>query len=295
MAKAYSGVVRNKVSIALTALCLVMSPLRPALHAQQYNAEQPLGASAQNTPAYLQHAGIDQNLNSQLPLQDGFTDESGKAVELGSFFGPRPVMMALVYYKCAMLCPQVLHGMATALSQTGFKAGDQYEVVVTSIDPTDTPADAAKAKQKFVATLQASGASVEHIHFLSGSAKSITDLAHATGFHYVQVPGPDGQMNQFAHSSVIMIATPDGRMSKYLAGVDYPARDVRLALVEASGRKIGSFTDMVLLYCCSYVPTEGRYTVTVLHILALAAVGAIGSMGFMFYLLLKKPRSVARS
>jgi protein SCO1/2 len=92
-----------------------------------------------------------------------------------------------------------------------------------------------------------------------------------------------------------MIATPDGRMSKYLAGVDYPARDVRLALVEASGRKIGSFTDMVLLYCCSYVPTEGRYTVTVLHILALAAVGAIGSMGFMFYLLLKKPRSVARS
>ncbi len=263
----------------------------------QSGPEQPLGSSAQQTPAYLQHAGIDQNLNSQLPLHDHYTDETGKDVELGTYFGPRPVMMALVYFRCAMLCPQVLHGMATALSQTGFTPGKDYEVVVTSIEPTDTPADAASARQKFLSTLGVSGGvsgeAAKHVHFLVGQPAAITDLAHATGFHYVKVPGPDGKMDQYAHSSVIMIATPDGRMSKYLAGVDYPARDVRLALVEASGHKIGSLTDMVLLYCCSYVPTEGRYTVTVLHVLALAAIGAIAAMGFMFYLLMKKPRRLA--
>ena len=263
----------------------------------QSGPEQPLGSSAQQTPTYLQHAGIDQNLNSELPLRDHYIDDTGKDVELGTYFGPRPVMMALVYFRCAMLCPQVLHGMATALSQTGFTPGKDYDVVVTSIEPTDTPADAASARQKFLGTLGVSGGvsgeAATHVHFLVGQPAAITDLAHATGFHYVKVPGPDGKMDQYAHSSVIMIATPDGRMSKYLAGVDYPARDVRLALVEASGHKIGSLTDMVLLYCCSYVPTEGRYTVTVLHVLALAAIGAIAAMGFMFYLLMKKPRRLA--
>ena len=269
----------------------IMLTAAPAF-AQAYNAEQPLGASAQQTPAYLRNSGITQNLNGALPLHDLYTDETGKQLDLATFFGPRPVMMAMVYYKCAMLCPQVLHGMAVALNQSGFQAGDQYEVVVTSIDPTDTSADAAQAKQKFLATLGASATGAQHIHFLTGSQQSITDLAQATGFHYVQVPGPDGRMTQYAHSSVIMIATPDGRMSKYLSGVDYPSRDIRLALVEAGGHKIGSITDLVLLYCCSYVPSEGRYTVTVLHVLALAAIAALGSMALMFYLLAKKPKQV---
>ena len=272
-------------------LFCVLALATPAL--AQYNAEQPLGASAQQTPAYLRNSGITQNLNNSLPLHDFYTDETGKRVDLATFFGPRPVMMAMVYYKCAMLCPQVLHGMAIALNQTGFQPGDQYEVVVTSIDPTDSPADAAQAKQKFLATLGASANGAQHIHFLTGPQQSITDLAQATGFHYVQVPGPDGRMTQYAHSSVIMIATPDGRMSKYLAGVDYPSRDIRLALVEAGGHKIGSFTDLVLLYCCSYVPSEGRYTVTVLHVLALAAIAALASMALMFYLLAKKPKQAA--
>ena len=275
-----------------TFISAVLAVVSLAAHAQS-GPEQPLGSSAQQTPAYLQHAGIDQNLNSQLPLHDHYIDDTGKDVALGTYFGPRPVMMALVYFRCAMLCPQVLHGMATALSQTGFTPGRDYEVVVTSIEPTDTPADAASARQKFLSTLGVSGEAATHVHFLVGQPAAITDLAHATGFHYVKVPGPDGSMDQYAHSSVIMIATPDGRMSKYLAGVDYPARDVRLALVEASGHKIGSLTDMVLLYCCSYVPTEGRYTVTVLHVLAIAAIGALAAMGFMFYLLMKKPRRLA--
>lgn len=259
---------------------------------QQYSAEKPLGASAQKTPAYLKNAGIDQRLNSALPLGDHFRDEAGQDVVLGRYFGQRPVVMALVYFKCGMLCPQVLHGLAGVLPQTGFHAGNQYDIVVASIDPTDTPTDAVEAKQHFVGML-GSAAAAENVHFLTGQQQSITDLADATGFHYVRVPGPDGKMDQFAHSSVIMIATPDGRMSKYLSGIEYQPRDVRLALIEASDRKIGSLSDMVMLYCCNYSPSQGRYTVAVLRVMGIAAMGSVGALIGILYLLSKKPKQLA--
>ena len=147
-----------------------------------------------------------------------------------------------------MLCPQVLHGMAAGLKSSEFTAGKDFDVVVTSIDPTDTPRDAAAAKKSFLAELgDSSGVASANVHFLTGQEPSITALSEATGFHYVRVPGPDGKMNQFAHSSVIMFATPDGRMSEYLAGIDYPSRDVRLALVDASQHRIGTAKDLFLL------------------------------------------------
>jgi len=268
--------------IFLLPICATFAP------AQQYSADKPLGSTAQNAPAYLKNAGIDQRLNSPLPLSDHFRDESGQDVELGRYFGQRSVVMALVYFKCGMLCPQVLHGLAEVLPKTGFKAGDQYEVIVASIDPSDTPADAAEAKQHFVAML---GPDTEaHVHFLTGQQQTITDLAQATGFHYVRVPGPDGRMDQFAHSSVIMIATPDGRMSKYLSGIEYQPRDVRLALIEASNHRIGSFSDIVLLYCCNYSPTQGRYTVAVLRVMSIAAMGSVAALILVLYLLNKKPK-----
>lgn len=258
--------------------------------AQQYSADKPLGATAQKTPAYLKDAGIDQRLNSALPLGDHFRDEAGQDVVLGKYFGQRPVVMALVYFKCGMLCPQVLHGLAQVLPQTGFHAGHQYEVVGTSIDPSDTPTDAAEAKQHFVTMLGSDAAA--HVHFLTGPQQPITDLAQATGFHYVRVPGPDGKMDQFAHSSVIMIATPDGRMSKYLSGIEYQPRDVRLALIEASDRKIGSLSDIVLLYCCNYSPSQGRYTVAVLRVMGIAAMGSVTALVGILYLLGKKPKQL---
>jgi protein SCO1/2 len=260
------------------------------VRAQQYSAEKPLGATAQAPPAYLKNAGIDQNLNSPLPLQDSFRDSSGASVSLASYFTHRPVVMAMVYYKCAMLCPQVLHGMAVALGQTGYTAGKDYDVLITSIDPTDTPSDAAAAKQHFLGMLGNSAASA-NVHFLTGEQPSITRMANAVGFHYVRVPGPDGKMTQFAHSSVIMIATPDGRLSKYLTGIDYQPRDLRLAILEASNHRIGSATDLILLYCCNYSPGEGRYTVSVLRVLGLAGLGSIGAMIALLYLLAKKPRT----
>lgn len=250
---------------------------------------KPMGATAQQKPDYLKNSGIVERLNQPLPLGTAFVNDAGKQVTLGTYFHHRPVAMALVYFKCGMLCPQVLHGMAAGLKGTGLKAGKDYDVIVTSIDPMDTPADAATAKQKFLAELGQPDAG-DGVHFLTGQQASITALSEAAGFHYVRVPGPDGKMDQFAHSSVIMFATPEGKMSQYLAGIDYPERDVRLALVDASHLKIATAKDLFLLYCCNYVPSSGKYTVAVLRVLGLAAMATLLAMIAGFYLLGRKKR-----
>jgi protein SCO1/2 len=271
---------------ALAFAVLLAAPLARA----QYSADQPVGATAQHAPDWQKHAGIDQNLGRPLPLNDAWIDETGRSVKLGDYFHDnRPVMLELMYYNCKLLCPEVLHGMAVALRESGFQAGNQYDVLVASIDPDDKPADAAEKKQHFLSMLDQPSAGGS-VHFITGPQASITDLADATGFHYVRVPGPDGKMDQFAHSSVIMIATPDGRLSKYLFGVDYQSRDVRLALISASTKHIGKFSDLVLLYCCNYSPSQGRYTVAVLRILGLAGVGSILAVILMLYLLSKRPK-----
>jgi protein SCO1 len=275
----------------LRRLCLLLAVIGfviPAL-AQQYSADKPLGASAQSTPAYLKNAGIDQRLGTQIPLNLHFTDSAGAGAPLGKYLGNKPIALALVYYKCAMLCPQVLHGLATSLSQTGYAPARDYDVVVASIDPGDTPADAATARQKFLVEL---GGEVpaDSVHFLTGQQPEITALANAVGFHYVRVPGPDGKMTQFAHSSVIMVATPEGKLSKYFAGVEYQPRDLRLALLEASDHRVGSPTDLILLYCCNYSPSEGRYTVSVLRVLGLAGMATVFALALMLYLLSRKPK-----
>src|SRR5487761_1765622 len=248
----------RRLSGLLTLLLCAVSGA--TLNALQYSADKPLGATAQQLPAYLKHAGVEQRLNQQLPLSALFIDEAGKSLPLGSFFGKRPAVLALVYYKCAMLCPQVLHGLAVGLRETTLLPGKDYDVVVASIDPSDTPADASSARQTFLGELGNPRAS-SATHFLTGTSSSIEALAAATGFHYVRVPGPDGKLDQFAHSSVIMFATPDGRLSKYLSGVEYQPRDLRLALLDASARKISNPADLFLLYCCSYDPAVGKYTV----------------------------------
>ncbi|MFZ0633269.1 MAG: SCO family protein [Acidobacteriaceae bacterium] len=276
-----------RTSILAVALAVLLAaPLARA----QYSADRPVGATAQQAPAWQKHAGIDQNLGHPLPLSDPWIDSAGHNVRLGDYFRDnRPVMLELMYYNCKLLCPQVLHGMAVALRESGFHAGNQYDVLVASIDPADKPADGAAKKQQFLSMIDQPNASGS-VHFLTGPQSSITDLAQATGFHYVRVPGPDGKMDQFAHSSVILIATPDGRVSKYLFGVDYQSRDVRLAIISASTRHIGTLSDLVLLYCCNYSPSQGRYTVAVLRILGLAAIASLLAIILMLYLLSRKPK-----
>jgi protein SCO1 len=275
----------------LWAAIFVLTLAIPAC-AQQYSAEKPVGTAAQSTPAYLQKAGISQNLGNRLPLGDPFTDSTGSSVTLGTYFTHRPVVMALVYYKCAMLCPQVLSGLAKTLRQVGFVPGKDYDVVVTSIDPADTPADGTAEKAHFLNSLGTPDAGA-NVHFLTGPQASITDLATATGFNYVRVPGPDGKMDQFAHSSVIMIATPDGRMSKYLFGIDYQPRDVRLAVIQAGTHHIGSVSDLILLYCCNYSPTAGKYTVSILRVMGLAGMASLFMLLGLFYALSRKPKTTA--
>jgi protein SCO1/2 len=255
----------------------------------QYSAEKPVGTIAQQMPAYLKHAGIEQRLNQELPLGAVVTDESGKVTTLGSYFGKRPVVMALMYYKCVMLCPEVLKGLASGLKQVTLTPGKDYDVVIFSIDPGDTPKDAMGEKERFLEMLGNPGAAAA-THVLTEDPASIAAISGATGFNYVMVPGPDGKMDQYAHSSVIMFATPGGRLSKYISGIDYPARDLRMALLEASEQKISNPADLVLLYCCSYDPVVGKYSVSVLRILGLAGMGALVIMAGMIFLLTRKPQ-----
>lgn len=248
-----------------------------------------MGNVQHGLPAYLKRAGIAQNLNRKLPLSAKFVDATGKTVSLGDYFHTRPVVMANVYFSCGMLCPQVMHGAADALKQTGLKAGKDYEVVITSFDPQDTPQQAAAEKQRFLGWL-GDPAAASGVHFLTGAQPSIDALTDATGFHYVRVQGPDGKMNQFAHSSVIMVATPDGRLSKYFSGIEYAPRELRLAVVEASNHKIGTAADLFLLYCCSYNPSSGRYTISILRVLGFAGMVTILIVLGLLYLLTRKPK-----
>jgi protein SCO1/2 len=267
----------------------------PALHAQGYSADKPLGATAQQLPAYLAHAGIEQRLGQPLPLTATFTDETGRTGQLKNWFDGKPAVMAEIYYKCAMLCPQIVHGLAVGLAQTTLTPGKDYQVLFFSIDPTDTPADAANEKKTFLseAGWSTNSEAANAVHFLTGSPPNIAAMAGATGFHYVPVPGPDGKMDQFAHSSVIMFATPDGKMSKYISGIEYPTRDLRMALLDASQKKISNPVDLIILYCCSYSPVAGRYSVSIVHILSLAGMVTVLVVIGMIFLLTRKPKSLA--
>jgi protein SCO1/2 len=248
-----------------------------------------MGNVQRGLPTYLQHAGISQNLNRELPLSAKFADASGNTVALGKYFHDKPVIMAEVYFSCGMLCPQVMHGAAEALKQTGLKAGKDYEVVITSFDPKDTPQEAAQEKQRFIGWLGDPSAA-PGVHFLTGAQGSIDAITNASGFHYIRIQGPNGKMNQFAHSSVIMVATPDGRLSKYFSGIEYAPRDLRLAVVEASNHQIGTAADLFLLYCCSYNPSSGRYTVSILRVLGIAGMVTILFVGGILFLLTRKPK-----
>jgi protein SCO1/2 len=263
-----------------------------SITAQQYSADRPIGLAAQELPSYLKHAGVQQHLNQTLPLNAVYTDESGRTGPLNQWIGKRPLVIALVYYKCTMMCPQVLHGLAVGLRESNLVAGKDYDVLTFSIDPQDTPTDAGVEKRKFIAEAGMPGLE-SATHFLTAQSAGIQAISEATGFEYVQVPGPDGKMNQFAHSSVIMFVTPDGRLSKYISGIDYPSRDLRLAVLDASQKKISNPVDLFLIYCCNYNPAVGRYSVAVLRIVSIAGAVTVMVVAGMIWLLTRKPRGRA--
>jgi protein SCO1/2 len=217
-------------------------------------------------PEGLQGVGIDQKLDSRVPLDLVFHDEAGRSVALGSFFQARkPVIFVPVYFRCPMLCTQILSGVSSSLKAVSFNPGRDFEVVAFSFDPRDTPGDAESKKELYVKRYGRPGTR-NGWHFLTGDEANIKALTDALGFHYKYDPKND----QYVHASGIMIATPAGRLSHYFYGVEFASRDVRLGLVEASMGKIGNPVDQILLYCFHYDPATGKYGAVVMNMVRFA-------------------------
>jgi protein SCO1/2 len=232
------------------------------------------GMSAKAMPSNLKDVGIDQKLNSQVPLDLSFRDESGQAVTLRKYFTGRPVILSLVYFNCPMLCPDVVMGMTKSLNLVKLDMGKDYDVLTVSFDPKDTPTAAAEKKREWLDSLD-SRDDRRSWHFLTGDQQAISALTQAVGFRYVWDP----ENQQFAHATGIMVLTPEGRVSKYFYGADYSPTDLRFGLIEASNHKIGTLADQVLLFCCKYNVATGRYDLLVSRLLAIAAAITIIVLG----------------
>jgi protein SCO1/2 len=216
---------------------------------------------ASTLPTQLREVGFDQLLGAQVPLDARFKDELGQDVTLGRYFGKRPVLLALVYYECPMLCTMVLNGVVSTLKPLTFDPGKDFELVVVSFNPAEGPQLAAAKRANYLASFGRAGTDAGW-HFLTGPPESIAALTSAVGFRYVY----DEKAKQYAHATGITILTPQGKVARYLFGIDYPPKDLRLALVEAADGKIGNVVDQLMLYCFHYDPQLGRYSATTLAI-----------------------------
>ena len=231
-------------------------------------------------PPSLNGIGIEQKLNGQVPLDTIFHDETGASVPLRHFFGRKTILLAPVYYTCPMLCSQILSGVVSALRPLSLKPGRDFDIVAVSFDPSDTP-QAATAKRDHYSHSYSSKAGTNGWHFLVGNPASIKTLTESIGFHYRWDP----QNKMFVHASGVMLLTPEGRIARYLYGVDYEPKDLKLGLIEASHDRIGSPVDAVLLFCYHYDPTTGKYGAAVINLLRLCAVLTLVLLGFaMFFL-----------
>ena len=233
-------------------------------------------------PPGLEQVGITQKLDTQLPLDLTFRDETGKSVQLKEYFGKKPVIFNFAYYTCPMLCGELLKGLTTSLKGLKFELGNEFDVITVSIDPHDTPETATEKKAEYLQRYghpeRASG-----WHFLTGSQESITALTKAAGFGYSY----NEQTMQFAHATAIMIVTPQGKLAQYFYGVDFAPKDLRLGIVQASNEKIGNLVDQVLLYCYHYDPATGKYGAIVARVLKLSGLATVLGLGLMLVVLVK--------
>jgi len=218
------------------------------------------GLAADARPAALRDVAFDQRLGQMLPLDAALVDESGRAVRLGDYFGRRPVILTLAYYGCPMLCTLSLNGLASALKTLSFDAGREFEVVTLSFEHKETPQQAAAAKKTYIERYGRPQAAAGW-HFLTGDEAAIAAVTGAVGFRYAW----DEETRQYAHPTGVVVATPEGRVARYLYGVEYAPKDLRFALVEASTGRVGTPVDQLLLYCYEYDPVRGRYGATILR------------------------------
>ena len=272
--------VQNRRVFALLA-CVLAMPV--ASSAQMVSAPQVTYRANDPRPDVLRDIGLDQRLNEQVPLDTTFRDETGGAVKLGDYFGRRPVILALVYYQCPMLCGEVLNGLTSALIALKFSAGKEFEVVTVSIDPSDSPQTASAKKEFYVRRYRREGAGVGW-HFLTGDQPSIDALTKAVGFRYKY----DEPSKQFMHASGVMLLTPEGRLSRYFYGIEYAPRDLQLGLVEASHNRIGGLVEQVLLFCYHYDPRSAKYTPMVLSMVRAGGIATVLVLGTFIGVMLRK-------
>ncbi len=240
-------------------------------------------------PPYLENVGIEQHLDAQIPADLAFTDDTGRAVKLGDYFGKKPLILNLVYYRCPMLCGEALAGLTGSMKMIKFDAGNEYDVVTVSFDPKETPEIAAEKKAEYLKRYGRAGAA-NGWHFLTAPAASIAALTKAVGFQYQYDP----KAQQYAHATAIMVLTPQGRISRYFYGVDFPPKDLRMGLVEASTGKIGNAVDQILLYCYHYDPATGKYGAVVSNMLKIGAGLTILLLGGMILIFIRLDRAAPR-
>lgn len=272
-----SGSLRACLIAASIALALLSAPAQ----AQLQGPVQDIGVR----PDLLKDVGVDQKLNQSVPLNLTFRDEHGKPVQLAQYFGQKPVILSLVYYNCPMLCTQVLNGLESSLKLIPMDIGKQFDVVTVSIDPTERPV-LAEAKQALYTGLYGRPNAAQGWHFLTGDEQQIRELANAVGFRYAYDPGS----KQFAHASAIMVLTPEGKISRYFYGIQFPSRDLRLGLVEASEGKIGTPVDQVLLFCYHYDPSTGKYGLLISRLIQAAGAVTVLAIAGLILVLYRKER-----
>ena len=247
-------------------------------------------ASAQERPTILREVGFDQRLDEVVPGDIALRDETGRDVKLADYLGQKPVVLALVYYECPSLCTMTLNGLVSAMNAVSFDAGREYEVVTVSFEPRETPALATAKKDAYLKRYPRPGAAAGW-HFLTGEPEQIARLTRAVGFRYTW----DERIRQYAHPSGVVVLTPQGRIARYLFGIEYAPKDLRFALVEASQGRVGGVVDQAILYCYQYDPMAGKYGAATMRILQVASLLTLGVLGTFIFTMWRRERRSARA
>jgi protein SCO1 len=268
--------------LTLTLLITISSSPQTANAASPSQVNPPVAGSM---PAALKDVDFAPQLNARIPLDVAFRDESGQPVQLRSYFNGKPVILGFVYYQCPMLCMQVMDGIVSTLKVVTFTAGQQYEVVIISFDPAETPAMASAKKRDIVAQYRRPGAE-NGWHFLTGESGAISQVTRAGGFHFAWDP----ETKTWVHASGILLMTPEGRISRYFYGIDYAPRDMRLGLIEAAAGNIGTPIDKVILYCYHFDPATGKYSAAILDVIRLGGILTVALIAFFIFLFLRREK-----
>ena len=245
----------------------------------------PPGRAASERIPLLKEVDIIQKLGEKIPLDLPFVDEDGKDVTLGKYFGVRPVVLALVYYECPMLCTQVLNGVYSSMEALPFTTGKEFDLVVVSFDPADTPELARKKKAAYFERYRRPGSDAG-MHYLTGRQESITALTQAVGFKYVY----DESIKQFAHPAAITVLSKGGQISQYIYGIEFAPRDLRLSLIDAGDGKVGTAVDQIMLYCYHYDPTTGKYGVAIMALVRAGGILTVAILGISIFRNTRRPK-----